>query len=100
MHGESMIENAKTLVVWEAIQPVDLASTATPTEIAAKARALSARDVRSITTAFQSESYEMVSTFVWTRAITSLKKQIASLGMEFVGQMLGRPDINDDSYQS
>ncbi|MCZ6652978.1 MAG: hypothetical protein O7D91_08120 [Planctomycetota bacterium] len=92
-----MSDNANTLAVWEANQPVDFSSTSTPNEIVAEAKALSERDVRSITKAFQSESYEMVSTFIWTRAITGLKKQIASLGMEFVGQMLGRPDIRDDS---
>jgi len=39
----------------------------------------------------------MVSTFVWTKAVAVLKKQIASLGMEFVGEMLSRTDLDEDS---
>jgi len=58
---------------------------------------LTKRDMKSIATAFDAGSYEMVATFVWSRAIAVLKKQVASLGMEFVGEMLGRPDIDEDS---
>ncbi|MEZ6129482.1 MAG: hypothetical protein R3C59_12430 [Planctomycetaceae bacterium] len=95
MHGEAMSGTA--LTVWEPNPPVEIAPDASAGDIAMHARALTERDMRSIATAFDSGSYEMVSTFVWTRAITGLKKQIASLGMEFVGQMLGRSDIDDDS---
>jgi len=61
------------------------------------AATLSERDMRSIVAGFEAESYEMVSTFVWTKAAAAMKKQVATLGMEFVGEMLGRPDLNDDS---
>lgn len=78
---------------------VTIPSTATtPDEIAEYGRAtLSARDVQSIIAGFRAEGYEMVSTFVWTKAAAALKKQVATLGMEFVGEMLGRPDLDDDS---
>ena len=92
-----MTEIQNTIAIWEPNQPVELAVNATSRDIAERARGLSQRDIHAITIAFDSQSYEMVSTFVWTRAITALKKQVASLGMEFVGQMLGRPDIDDDS---
>jgi hypothetical protein len=39
----------------------------------------------------------MVATFVWTKAVAVLKKQVATLGMEFVGEMLARPDLDEDS---
>ena len=58
---------------------------------------LSARDMTSIVKGFEAGSYEMVSTFVWTKAAAVLKRQVSTLGMEFVGEMLGRPDLNDDS---
>jgi hypothetical protein len=58
---------------------------------------LSKRDMHSIVSAFDAGSYEMVATFVWTKATAALKRQVATLGMEFVGEMLGRPDLNDDS---
>jgi len=92
-----MTEIQNTIAIWEPNQPVELAVNATSRDIAERARGLSQRDIHAITIAFDSQSYEMVFTFVWTRAITALKKQVASLGMEFVGQMLGRPDLHDDS---
>lgn len=70
----------------------------TPEEIVAFAKPqLSSRDMKSIVSGLESCSYEMVSTFVWTKASSVLKKQIASLGMEFVGEMLGRQDLDEDS---
>jgi hypothetical protein len=51
------------------------------------------RDISQIVTAFSNEHYEIASTFVWSRAIAALKKQLSSLGSEFVGEMLQRPDI-------
>lgn len=92
-----MNEEADSIMIWKPNQPIELASNASAGEIAEQARALTPKEVRSIASAFKAQSYEMVSTFVWTRAITALKKQVASLGMEFVGQMLGRADIDDDS---
>src|SRR5436309_3470952 len=61
---------------------------------------LSKRDMASVVAAFASESYEMAATFVWTKAAAVLKKQVATLGMAFVGEMLGRPDLDDDSDPS
>ena len=89
--------NKNELVVWQANQPTEIAADATVSVIAHHARALTTRDVKSISSAFDAGSYEMVSTFVWTRAITGLKKQIGELGMEFVGQMLRRQGVTEDS---
>src|SRR5438445_2770539 len=47
--------------------------------------------------AFDKEAYEMAATFVWSKAIAALKKQLAGLGMEFVGEMLGRTDLDEAS---
>ncbi len=73
-------------------------SAETPAAIVAYGRAtLAKRDIQSIIAGFEAQGYEMVSTFVWTKAAAAMKKQVATLGMEFVGEMLGRPDLNDDS---
>jgi hypothetical protein len=65
------------------------ANASTPEDIAEYARPqLSARDVKSIISALNGESYEMMATFVWAKASAVLKKQLATLGMEFVGEML------------
>jgi hypothetical protein len=47
--------------------------------------------------AFDTEAYEMAATFVWAKAVAALKKQLAGLGMEFVGEMLGRTDLDEAS---
>jgi len=68
-----------------------------PDLIVQEARALASRDQRQIITAFDAGSYEMVAGFVLNKALAQLKRQLASLGMEFVGEMLGRQDLDEDS---
>lgn len=66
-------------------------------EIAHVANNLSKRDQRQIVTAFQAESFEMMAGFVLNKALSQLKRALASLGMTFVGEMLGRADIDEES---
>lgn len=65
--------------------------------IASYSKHLSTREVQQITTGFSSGSYEMVTSYVWIRATTVLRKELAKLGMDFIGEVLGRPDITVDS---
>lgn len=65
--------------------------------IAQVAKTLSQRDQKQIVTAFQAESYEMMAGFVLNKALSQLKRSLASLGMSFVGEMLGRADLGEDS---
>jgi hypothetical protein len=69
----------------------------TAPDIVVVAQSLSTRDQRQIVTAFSSESYEMMAGFVLNKALSQLKRQLSTLGMEFVGEMLGRPDLDEDS---
>ncbi|HEV8067295.1 MAG TPA: hypothetical protein VGP76_06145 [Planctomycetaceae bacterium] len=39
----------------------------------------------------------MAASFAWSKAIATLKKQLGGLGMEFVGEMLGRTDLDESS---
>lgn len=66
-------------------------------EIAGVARTLSTRDQKQIVAAFQSDSFEMMAGFVLNKALSQLKRALASLGMTFVGEMLGRADISEES---
>lgn len=66
-------------------------------EIANVAVNLSSRDQKQIITAFDSSSFEMLAGFVLNKALSQLKRALASLGMAFVGEMLGRADIDEDS---
>jgi len=93
-----MDKNHSALQPWSPLEMAIIPSNSTPDEMVTYARPqLSTRDMKAIATAFNAESYEMVATFVWSKAVAVLKKQVASLGMEFVGEMLGRPDLGEDS---
>lgn len=80
-------------VLWQPRDIVQVPNAASPTEIAKRARQLSPREVRQVIQAYESLAYEMGSTFVWTRAMSGLKKQLAALGVEFIAEILDRPDI-------
>lgn len=56
---------------------------------------LQLKDRKQIISAFNNEAYEMVSTYTWTKAITSLKNQLSKMGVSFIAEMLDRPDINE-----
>jgi hypothetical protein len=56
---------------------------------------LQLKDKKQIVSAFNNEAYEMVSTYTWTKAITSLKNQLSKMGVSFIAEMLDRPDINE-----
>lgn len=89
---------ANALTVWtEPTGAIVPRSESAPPAIVSAARALTTRDQRQIVVAFEAESYEMVAGFVLNKALSQLKKQLSSLGMEFVGEMLGRQDLSEDS---
>lgn len=56
---------------------------------------LQLKDKKQIISAFNNSAYEMVSTYTWTKAITSLKNQLSKMGVSFIAEMLDRPDINE-----
>lgn len=68
-----------------------------PQELSNRALQLRDRERKQIATNFQAGNYEVASTYVWTRTMALLKKQLASLGPEFVGELLQRPDMNEYS---
>lgn len=94
-----MTSDTSTLAVWTPSDIVTIPDgVETPDAIVKYANAtLSRRDMQAIVAGFGAQGYEMVSTFVWTKAAATLKKQVATLGMEFVGEMLGRPDLDEDA---
>ncbi|WP_156389652.1 hypothetical protein [Methylobacterium sp. Leaf465] len=86
------------LTVWaEPTGTVVPGSVSNAPDIVRVATGLTVRDHKQIVSAFEAESYEMVAGFVLNKALSQLKKQLSTLGMEFVGEMLGRQDLNDDS---
>ncbi|MDQ0045391.1 hypothetical protein [Variovorax boronicumulans] len=87
-----------TIVVWKEPQGTIVPKSAdSAVTIAGVAKNLSTRDQKQIVAAFESESFEMMAGFVLNKALSQLKRALASMGMTFVGEMLGRADINEDS---
>ena len=68
-----------------------------PSTIASHALQLRDRERHQIATNFQAGNYELAAAFVWMRTMALLKKQLAALGMEFIGELLQRPDIDEFS---
>jgi hypothetical protein len=58
---------------------------------------LSSKDQIQIIKTFEEGSYEMVATYIWNKAISSLKNQLGKMGVSFIAEMLDRPDINEHS---
>lgn len=68
-----------------------------PSEIIEYAIQLSIRDKKQIRVGFESEAYEMTMNFVWTKAMVALKRDLAKVGMSFIGELLGKGDFDDDT---
>src|SRR3954447_3007805 len=78
-------------------QPVVPDTLSDPARIASHALQLRDRERHQIATNFQAGNFELASAFVWMRTMALLKKQLAALGMEFIGELLQRPDIDEFS---
>lgn len=82
------------IVHWEAPTPVRVPqSLSAPAEIAEFAKRLSVRERQQLAQAFDAKLYDMGASFVWTRAMAGLKGRLADLGIEFIAEILDRPDI-------
>lgn len=88
------------IALWKGAEGVHLpVNTKTPQDIVSFANSaiLSEKQQQQIIGAFKLEAFDMGAEYAWRRAMAVLKKSIASLGMKFVGEMLGREDINEFS---
>jgi hypothetical protein len=84
------------IVLWKPKPPVKVPATLTDAKDIvpfADSHQLTGRDRAQIISAFENHHYEMLSSFVWTKALSSLKAQLAKLGAAFISEMLDRPDI-------
>lgn len=72
------------------------ASAKTPAKIASYALQLSSRDTKQIVSAFDSGHYEMAVSYLWGKTVTALKKELATVGVTLLAEMLGRTDVDED----
>jgi hypothetical protein len=86
------------VILWEE-QPASIvpAGLTRPSEIAEFAKQLSSREKRQVVTAYKNGSYEMATSFVWGRAMASLKRELGSLGVTFLAELLGKTEIDEDA---
>jgi hypothetical protein len=88
----------KTVALWHGPEGVDIPKRAMDVKsIVPYAAQLTAADQKKIIRAFEFESFDMASEFVWRRTMSKLRSTLSSMGMAFIGEMLGRDDITDSS---
>ena len=72
------------------------ASAKSPMEIVNYAAQLTPRDQRQIVSAFDAGHFEMGVNYLWGKTINALMKELSSVGIGLLGEMLGRPDVTED----
>jgi hypothetical protein len=89
--------NSNVITLWsgqvESTLPANLSQ---PKEIAEFAVQLTDRERGQVISAYENGSYEMATTFVWGRAMAALKRELGTLGVTFLAELLGRGDITED----
>ncbi|KFK53453.1 hypothetical protein [Vibrio vulnificus] len=75
------------------IIPVSATTAVSITECATQ---LSRRDRQQISHAFDGQFYEMGVNYLWEKTVHALKKELSSVGVGLLGEMLGKPDVEED----
>lgn len=68
-----------------------------PPKLVEYAVRLSQKDKSHIAKGFEQASYEMTMSYVWTKSMVALKRDLAKVGMTFIGELLGKSGLKDDS---
>lgn len=83
---------------WQPVENlVSLDAVMVPALIVEKAINLRPKERKQIISNFELQNYEMASSYVWTKSMALLKMNLSSMGMDFIGELLQRPDIDPDS---
>lgn len=85
------------IVLWQP-ESVDVipSGTRSPAKITDCAAQLSVRDKKQIVSAFESGHFEMAVTYLWGKTVTALKKELSTVGVSLLGEMLGKTDVDED----
>jgi hypothetical protein len=67
-----------------------------PAQVIEYAVQLAQRDRRQIVAAFDARNYEMGLLFLWEKTALALKKELSSVGVGLLAEMLGRTEVDDD----
>nr|WP_320021726.1 hypothetical protein [uncultured Draconibacterium sp.] len=99
METQKSGKKMSNIQIWQGPNGINIPANVNDTDtIVSYANYLTVKQKKQIVSAFQIEAYDMASEYAWKKAMVKLKETIATLGMKFIGEMLGRPDI--DEYSS
>ena len=85
------------LSIWQTT-PTEIipASAKTAAAVASCAAQLGEKDKRQIVTAFQAGHYEIALNHLWGKTISALKKELSTVGVGLLAEMLGRSGVDED----
>lgn len=85
------------IVLWQPERQDLIPSSAkAPATITNYAVQLSTKDKKQIVSAFESGHFEMAVTYLWGKTVTALKKELSTVGVSLLAEMLGKPDVDED----
>jgi len=85
------------IVLWQPENGELIPSSAkTPEKIAEYATQLSTKDRNQIVSAFNSGHFEMAITYLWGKTVTALKKELSTVGVSLLAEMLGKTGVDED----
>ena len=86
-------------VPWQSSSPVVVPNTVRDAELLVRQYAITLReaDKKAVVNAFANADYAMGASHLWRRSVSRLRARLAKLGMQFLGEMLNRVDISDQS---
>ena len=91
-----MAEEAR-MTLWQPDRDIELPKgVMLPSEIVPHAQQLSKKTKEQIVAAFGNEHYEMGLNYLWAKTMAALKHELGNVGIELLGEMLGRVDVQED----
>lgn len=64
-------------------------------ELVQYAKHLTEKQALHLQKAFEIEAYDMAAEYAWKKAMIKLKETLSNLGMEFIGEMIGRENMDE-----
>lgn len=91
-----MAKEMNEIQIWQGPNGLNLPPTIKEaSEIVPYANYLTLKQKNQIIAAFQIEAFDMAAEYAWKKSMVKLKETISTLGMKFIGEMIGRDDFDD-----
>jgi hypothetical protein len=91
-----MAEKMSEIQIWQGPNGLNLpANLKAADDIIPYANYLSPKQKSQIVSAFQIEAFDMAAEYAWKKSMVKLKETISTLGMKFIGEMIGREDFDE-----